>query len=46
MIQKIVQHLQIYKGMQPIGWWYVENMKSISYVILSMQYRKQIGRVW
>ena len=24
MIQKIVQHLQIYKGMQPIGWWYVE----------------------
>lgn len=23
MIQKIVQHLQIYKGMQPIGWMYV-----------------------
>ena len=27
MIQKIVQHLQIYKGMQPIGWMYVGKYK-------------------
>ena len=27
MIRKIVQHLQIYKGMQPIGWMYVGKYK-------------------
>lgn len=27
MIQKIAQHLQIYKGMQPIGWMYVGKYK-------------------
>ena len=47
MIQKIVQHLQIYKGMQPIGWMYVEKYKEhfLCDFIHAMQKRNRTSMV-
>lgn len=47
MIQKIVQHLQIYKGMQPIGWMYVEEYKEhfLCDFIHAMQKRNRTSMV-